>query len=62
LKRFGYLLMESDDEKGARWALYATTVSPVGSHLWIAFYFDQKEDLDWAREAWDSVRFRPRPS
>lgn len=58
LKRFAYLLMESDDEKGARWALYATTVSPVGSHLWICFYFDEKNDLEWALSTWESIEYK----
>ena len=58
LRRFAYLLMESDDEKGARWALYATTVSPIGSHIWLSFYFDQKDDLEWARQTWESLEFR----
>jgi hypothetical protein len=59
LKRFAYLLMETDDEKGARWALYTATVDPTGGHLWMAVYFDRKEDLEWARATWDSVEFRP---
>lgn len=57
-RRFGYLLMESDDEKGARWALYAFTVSPDGGHLQLAFYFDDKADLAWARSTWESIEFR----
>ena len=61
LKRYAYTLLESDDEKGARWALYATTVAPSGGHLWMAFYFDFKEDLSWARETWDSVVFTASP-
>lgn len=58
LKRFAYLLLESDDERGARWALYTATVSPAGGHLWMTAYFDRKEDLDWARRTWDSVEFK----
>ena len=58
LKRFAYLLMESDDEKGARWGLYTTTVAPTGGHLWMSIYVGFKEDLDWALRTWDSVVFR----
>jgi hypothetical protein len=61
LKRYAYLLLESDDEKAARWGFCATTVAPTGAHLWQAFYFDFKEDLDWARRTWDSVVFTPIP-
>jgi hypothetical protein len=57
LKRFGHLLLESDDGKGARWALYAFTVSPDGGHLQFAFYVDDKADLAWARSTWDSIEF-----
>lgn len=60
LRRFAYLLLETGDEKGARWALYATTVDSTGGHLWMAIYFDRKEDVEWARATWDSVEFTPR--
>lgn len=57
LKRFAYLLMETDDEKGARWALYTTTVAPTGGHLAMAIYFDRKEDVEWALATWESLEF-----
>lgn len=57
LKRFAYVLLESDDQKAARWALYAATVAPHGGHLWMAIYVDRKEDLGWACRTWDSVEF-----
>lgn len=61
LKRFGYLLLESDDERGARWALYGSTLSSTGQLL-LSAYFDDKADIDWARHTWDSVEFFPRKS
>jgi hypothetical protein len=59
LMRFGYLLLESDDERGARWALYGSTLSSSGQVL-LSAYFDDKADLEWARRTWDSIEFRPR--
>jgi hypothetical protein len=62
LKRFGYLLLETDDEKGTRWALYTATVDPTGGHVWMTIYFDLKEDLDWALGTWRSVEFKSPPA
>jgi hypothetical protein len=57
LCRFAYLLMESDDERGARWALYAFTLAAAGE-IHIAIYFDDKADLDWALSTWESVEYK----
>jgi hypothetical protein len=58
LKGFGYFLLESDDSQGTRWAFYAFSLA-VRGHLQMAFYFDEKEDLEWARGTWNSVEFTP---
>jgi hypothetical protein len=56
LLRFAYLLLESDDERGARWALYAFTLAAT-EEIHIAAYFDDKADLDWALSSWESVEY-----
>jgi hypothetical protein len=57
MSRFAYLLLESDDKMGTRWALNAFTLA-VSGEIHIAAYFDDKADLDWALSTWESVEYK----
>ena len=55
--RFGYLLHEQE-EGDERWALYTFTVGSSG-YLQMALYFDNKSDLEKAKQLWLGVKETP---
>jgi hypothetical protein len=55
IARVGYLIRESDSNKSYS-VIYAFSI--VDNQLvYAAFYFDDEEDLKWAIETWESIKF-----
>lgn len=52
--RFGYLVQEKPKDDAERWALYTFTFGESG-HVFMAIYFDRKEDIEIAKKIWFSI-------
>jgi hypothetical protein len=53
--RWAYLLFEKT-EQDARWALYSFTFGKDSGHVMMATYFDDKKDLEKAKQLWMSLQ------
>jgi hypothetical protein len=49
-----HLLCEDQEREKPCWGLYTFTFA-ARDELRLAFYFDDRLDLEWARRTWDSV-------
>ncbi|WP_265593527.1 hypothetical protein [Verrucomicrobium sp. BvORR034] len=52
--RYAYLLHETEEDAPERWALYSFAFGQSG-HIMMSIYFDDKDDIELAKEIWASL-------
>jgi len=56
--RYAYLQRNADSDQRA-WGLMSFCVAP-GEYAVMAYYFDDRKELEWALDRWKSVKFKSR--